>query len=151
MHEISGQNSRLDELQAAFLAVKLPDLAGANARRDHIARNYLQAIGNPGSDVLTLPNPSEGCVWHQFVVRSSSRDGLKALLLEQGVSTLIHYPVAPVDQPCFAKNHNRGDFPVATGLAQTVLSLPMSDYLTDAEVTHVAQATRWAVGRLRDE
>ncbi len=151
VHEISGQNSRLDELQAAFLAVKLPDLAGANARRDHIARNYLQTIGNPGSNVLSLPSPSEGCVWHQFVVRSSDRDRLKALLLEQGVGTLIHYPVAPVDQPCFAKNYNRDDFPVAIVLAQTVLSLPMSDYLTDAEVTHVAQATRWAVGRLRDE
>lgn len=151
VHDIAGQNSRLDELQAAFLAAKLPDLAAANQRRRTIARNYLRIIGDPDPAILTLPSASEGCVWHQFVTRSPHRDRLKTLLLERGVETLIHYPVAPLDQPCFRQDYHRDDFPVATRLAETVLSFPMGDYLTDAEVIHVAQAARWAVGVLQNE
>ena len=150
LHDVTGQNSRLDELQAAFLALKLFDLDAANRRRRQIAINYLQTIGDPDPALLTLPCPREGSVWHQFVVQSPYRDRLKTLLLEQGVETLIHYPVAPVDQPCFAQEYNRADFPVATRLAETVLSLPMGDYLTEAETSHVARATRLAVGLLHN-
>ena len=151
VHEVAGQNSRLDELQAAFLAVKLPDLDGANERRRHVARSYVQMIGQVDPAIMTLPDLSESCVWHQFVVRSPHRDRLLTLLQDRGVGTLIHYPVAPFDQPCFTADYDRSDFPVAARLAETVLSFPMGDYLTDAEIAHVAQAARSAVDVLRDE
>ena len=149
VHEVSGQNSRLDELQAAFLTVKLPGLAASNARRRHIAKRYFQAMEEVGPVIMMPSDPGEGAVWHQFVIRSPQRGRLQALLLEQDVGTLIHYPVAPFDQPCFAGDYDRDKFPVAVHLAETVLSLPMADYLTDAEIAHVTQAARRAVGVLR--
>ena len=151
LHDVAGQNTRLDELQAAFLTVKLRDLDAANQRRQGVATNYLQTIGTPDPAIMALPSASEGCVWHQFVVRSPYRDRLKNLLLEQGVGTLVHYPIAPFDQPCFARAYDRRDFPIAAQLAETVLSFPMGDYLTDAEVAHVAQAAQRAIGLLYNE
>ncbi len=150
-HDVVGQNSRLDELQAAFLAVKLPGLDAANERRRHVAQAYGHTIGQAGTAAIALPDLAAGRVWHQFVVRSPSRDRLQGLLHDRGVGTLIHYPVAPFDQPCFTGWYDRRDFPVATRLAGTVLSLPMADYLTDAEIAHVARAIQSAVDALHDE
>jgi dTDP-4-amino-4,6-dideoxygalactose transaminase len=139
-HEILGQNSRLDELQAAYLSVKLPDLDNVNDRRRRIARRYRDALSAAGSSDIELPRACPSSVWHQFVVRTTDRTRLQELLAERGVGTTIHYPVAPFDQPCFAGQYDRTQFPVATRLAETVLSLPMGDYLSDDEVDHVIQS-----------
>lgn len=143
-HEIVGRNSRLDELQAAYLALKLPSLDSANQRRRSIARRYhdgLRAACIPG---LALPEIGPS-VWHQFVVRTPDRDRLQASLARAGIGTTIHYPIAPFDQPCYAgqydrTQYDRTQYPVAAQLARTVLSLPMADYLADAEVDRVIAA-----------
>ena len=139
-HDALGCNSRLDDLQAAFLTVKLPDLTAANDRRRSLARRYLAALsGLP--DMACPAGGDDGMVWHQFVVRSPERDSLRSRLALAGVGTDIHYPTAPFDQPCYAGHYDRVRFPVAAELASQVLSLPMSDYLSEAEVCHVIQAT----------
>lgn len=143
-HDVLGHNSRLDELQAAYLAVKLLHLDAANRRRKQIAQRYhceLSAAALPG---VSLPQLCPSSVWHQFVVRSEARTQVQILLAQQGVQTSIHYPVAPFDQPCFAGRYDRSQFPVAARFAETVLSLPMSDYLSDDEVTRVLGALRTA-------
>jgi dTDP-4-amino-4,6-dideoxygalactose transaminase len=139
-HEILGQNSRLDELQAAYLSVKLPDLDNVNDRRRRIALRYRDALSAAGSSDIELPRACSSSVWHQFVVRAIDRTRLQELLAQQGVGTSIHYPVAPFDQPCFAGEYDRTQFPVATRLAKTVLSLPVGDYLSDEEVEHVIRS-----------
>ena len=138
-HEALGQNSRLDTMQAAFLAAKLPGLDAANARRRRVAGRYLHELdGLPG--LLCPPMGDDGMVWHQFVIQSAERGPLQAELARHGVGTTIHYPAAPFDQPCYARCYDRTRYPVASRLAATVLSLPMADYLNDDEVTHVIQA-----------
>ncbi|WP_158794037.1 DegT/DnrJ/EryC1/StrS aminotransferase family protein [Granulicella sp. L60] len=136
-HEIIGQNSRLDELQAAYLSVKLPHLEAVNRRRRSIAHRYSAALSSARILDIALPPPCPSSVWHQFVVRSSNRHHLKQVLAQHGVHTNIHYPVAPFDQPCFAGQYDRSKFPVAVQLAETVLSLPLGDYMSDDEVQHV--------------
>ena len=142
-HVELGGNSRLDTIQAAFLSVKLPHLAAGIARRKQIAARYRAGLALPG---VTLPADDAASVWHQFVVRSPARDWLRAALDARGVGTLVHYPVAPFDQPCFAGQYDAARFPVAAALAGSVLSLPMADYLTDAEVDRVIDAVRDAHG-----
>jgi dTDP-4-amino-4,6-dideoxygalactose transaminase len=139
-HEILGQNSRLDELQAAYLAVKLPHLEISNRKRKVIAQRYHQALSAAAIPALSLPLLCPSSVWHQFVVRSEVRAQLQESLARQGVQTSIHYPVAPFDQPCFAGRYDRSQFPIASRLAETVLSLPMGDYLSEVEVDHVVRS-----------
>jgi len=142
-HEVLGQNSRLDELQAACLSIKLLHLDACNARRRDIAARYHEAFaGTPG---LSLPNPSPSSVWHQYVIRTSKRSQLQASLATEGVETIVHYPTAPFDQPCYAAQYERTQFPIAAQLANTVLSLPMAAYLTDDEVSHVIRAVKRTV------
>jgi len=143
-HEMVGQNSRLDALQARFLSTKLPELDRRNACRSRIAGQYLAALGTlPG---LACPSPgADDMVWHQFVLRTPCRDRLQAALLDDGVGTAIHYPVAPFDQPCYAGLYDRKLCPVASRLAATVLSLPMAAYLSGAEVARVIAAVRAAL------
>lgn len=145
-HEALGQNSRLDTVQAGFLAAKLPDLDAANARRRHVAVRYRAGLeGTPG---LACPaTGGEDMVWHQFVVRTAERDRLQADLAQDGIGTTIHYPTAPFDQPCYAGGYDRARYPVASRLAATVLSLPMADYLADDEVAAVIQSVRAALPR----
>ena len=138
-HEIVGRNSRLDELQAAYLAVKLPGLNSANERRRSIAHRYDDGLQAACIPELALPGTGPS-VWHQFVVQTPDRDRLQASLAQVGVGTTIHYPVAPFDQPCYAGQYDRTQYPVAAQLARTVLSLPMGDYLADAEVDRVIAA-----------
>ena len=149
-HEVPGQNSRLDEVQAAFLLAKLPGLDAANARRREIAQTYTQRLKAANLAELDLPASCPSSVWHQFVFFWEHRDLLQSLLAEQGVSTLVHYPIAPFDQPCFAGQYRRDDFPVATALARKVLSLPMGAYLTELEVDHVARAVIHSASLLGD-
>lgn len=125
VHQTLGVNSRLDELQAAFLRVFLPRLDAANDQRRALARAYDSALANSG---LTTPFEAEGArhVYHLYVVRSPDRDGVQARLKAAGIESLIHYPIACHLQAAFAhRGYKRGDFPLAEALAAEVLSLPL--------------------------
>lgn len=140
-----GVNSRLDPLQAALLGVKLGALDDANARRRAIAARYCTAFAD--LTALTLPISPDGVepVWHLFVVRSAARDALQAQLSARGVETLIHYPVPPHLQPAYAPlGHGPGSFPIAEHAARTVLSLPCSPHLEEAEIAAVIAAVTQA-------
>ncbi|MBI5210957.1 MAG: DegT/DnrJ/EryC1/StrS family aminotransferase [Elusimicrobia bacterium] len=142
-NETRGHNSRLDELHAAMLRVKLGKLDEWNQRRRMLAGRYLRALeGVPG---LVLPAESAGCehVWHLFVVRHPRRDALQARLAEAGVGTLIHYPIPPHLSGAYAgSGWKREDFPVAAQLAETVLSLPFGPHLDAASADYAAGQIR---------
>jgi dTDP-3-amino-3,4,6-trideoxy-alpha-D-glucose transaminase len=126
VHETRGVNSRLDELQAAFLRVRLARLDAANARRRDLARRYGERLA--GLNVLALPTEASWAehVYHLYVVRTGERDALHTRLRAQDVETLIHYPLPCHLQPAFADlGYSRGDFPVAEALGREVLSLPL--------------------------
>jgi len=148
-HELLGVNSRLDELQAAVLRVKLPSLDADNAHRQSIARTYMQELANCP---LQLPEIADGdeAVWHLFVVRHPQRDALATLLHEHGVGTITHYPLAPHLQAAF--NHlgiTRGSFPLAERMQNEVLSLPIGPTQTPAQTHAILDALRLALRRLR--
>jgi dTDP-4-amino-4,6-dideoxygalactose transaminase len=134
-HEISGYNSRLDELQAAFLRVKLQVLDEWNASRRHIAQQYSEALTGLNIGLPSIPDFSEP-VWHLYVIRSSERDDLQSGLEKRGVSTVIHYPIPPHRQGCY-RHLELGDLPVAELLAREVLSLPMTPSMTGEQIGHV--------------
>lgn len=140
-HEEAGLNSRLDEVQAAFLRVKLPLLEADNQRRRAIAAAYLAALAD--CPRLTLPalRADVEPVWHLFVVRHPQRDDLAARLAERGIHTVIHYPVAPHRQPAYASlGLTTGSLPIAEALQDQVLSLPIGPTMDDAEVQRVISA-----------
>ena len=137
-NEVRGTNSRLDEMQAALLGPRLAVLDEWNARREAIARRYLESLAS--IDDLGLPRRGEGCghTWHLFVVRSRRRDALQRGLSERGVETLVHYPVPPHLQPAYADlGLARGTFPLAESIHEEVLSLPMGPHLTQPQADHV--------------
>ena len=138
LHEIAGTNSRLDELQAAFLRVRLRHLEQDNARRRALAALYLRLLaGVPGlalPEVVTGAEPS----WHLFQVRHERRDALRDYLAANGVGTVLHYPVPPHRQPAF-EALRQGPFPVSDRIARTTLSLPLHPGMTDLEVQRVAE------------
>ncbi len=137
-----GINSRLDELQAALLRVKLPRLDAWNERRAALARRYLDGLaGLP----LRLPVTPPGCepVWHVFTVRSERRDQLAAHLKAQGVDTMIHYPIPPHMQPAYPEYaHLSGTLPRTEAIHREILSLPLWPQMDAAGQDHVIQATR---------
>ncbi len=126
-----GLNSRLDELQAAFLNVKLKHLQGDIAGRRKVAKYYLEHITNPS---ILLPEVvhNKGHVWHLFVIRTANRDKLQEYLYQHGIQTLIHYPVPPHKQRAY-RSFNHMSFPIAEQIHKEVLSLPVSN-LEDMEV-----------------
>lgn len=148
-NEVAGYNSRLDELQAAILAVKLPALDGQNAARAAIAACYDEGLADiPG---LTLPQvaPWAAPVWHLYVVRHAQRDALAARLAAAGVGTLVHYPLPPHLQPAYAElGLAEGSLPVAEAIHREVLSLPMGPTLTLDQAREVVAAVRAAVAAL---
>jgi len=130
-----GLNSRLDEMQAAFLRVKLKHLEETNAIRRKIARAYLRGIIHPE---IALPEWDDGHVWHQFVVRSPERDVLRAYLREHSVCTEVHYPIPPHLSECYAYlGYQEADFRVAEQYSREVLSLPMYPGLSDMEIAYI--------------
>jgi dTDP-4-amino-4,6-dideoxygalactose transaminase len=141
-HDLQGYNSRLDEMQAAFLRAKLPHLEQWNERRREIANRYLAGLEDCG---LILPVVLDECapVWHLFVVRSKQRDSLQKFLKAHGVETLIHYPIAPHLQLAYAdRRWPRGTFPVAERLQDEILSLPIYPQLSDEQVAWVIRICR---------
>lgn len=130
-----GINSRLDELQAAFLNVKLPHLDSENQRRREVALRYLTKIKN---NKIILPewDLSNNHVFHLFVVRTENRNELQNYLNEHGIQTVIHYPIPPHKQKALSE-WNTLSFPITEKIHAEVLSLPMSPVLSDEEVDHV--------------
>lgn len=125
-HEIKGVNSRLDELQAAFLSVKLKRLDEWTCERQEIADVYTEKLSGVGD--LVLPQTAEAAthVYHLYVVRTKERDALQKFLTDAGIGTLIHYPVPPHLQNAYAElNFGRGAFPISEAIAGTALSLPL--------------------------
>ncbi|MCC6209307.1 MAG: DegT/DnrJ/EryC1/StrS family aminotransferase [Gammaproteobacteria bacterium] len=141
-HEVPGFNSRLDELQAAILRVKLKRLDEWNDRRREVAAEYLRA---PGDARLGLPYSPDWAspAWHLFVVRARHRDALQNWLSEQGIGTMIHYPVPPHLQPAYASmNIAAGALPIAEAIHREVLSLPMGPHLELEDARRVVAALR---------
>jgi dTDP-4-amino-4,6-dideoxygalactose transaminase len=144
-HDEVGYNSRLDEIQAAVLRVKLRLLDGWTARRRLIAERYRSGLAGSGVRVPTAPAGS-GHVFHQFTIRVADRDGVQRRMAERGVQTAVFYPVPLHLQPAFAElGHRPGDFPEAEHAAREVLCLPMYPELSDAEVDEVIDACRHAL------
>ena len=136
VNDYKGVNSRMDDLQAAFLSVKLKHIDEENRQRVEVARLYTRFIRN---ERITLPQTGEAGehIWHQYVVRCAERDRLMRYLEDEGVGTLIHYPIPPHKQRCY-REYNHLHLPIAEQLAGEVLSLPMSSYLTEDEVCEIA-------------
>ncbi|ESU25835.1 DegT/DnrJ/EryC1/StrS aminotransferase [Flavobacterium limnosediminis JC2902] len=130
-----GFNSRLDELQAAFLRIKLPHLSIENNKRRAVANRYLSEIKN---NKIRLPfyDGSDNHVFHLFVIRTEKRDELQQYLLDNGIQTMIHYPVAPHRQKAMKDFHHLS-FPITEQMHDEVLSLPMSPVLGDKEIAHI--------------
>jgi dTDP-4-amino-4,6-dideoxygalactose transaminase len=146
-HVELGGCSRLDELQAALLRVKVKRLPAWNERRRAIARHYTAAMaGLPLG--LPVERPPAQHIYHQYTVRSAKREALAAALTALGIGTSIHYPSTIPAQPLFSQPNADRDFPVATQAAAEVLSLPCFPELTDGELDQVAQAVRRAVGEV---
>lgn len=139
-NEVIGFNSRLDEIQAAFLQVKLAKLDAENQRRRNIAALYLAGMQNLGISLPFVPDWAEP-VWHLFVIRHPDRDAFSQRLLDAGIGTVIHYPIPPHRQPAYADlGYCEGAFPISEAMHREVLSLPMGPSMTDEEVERVIEA-----------
>lgn len=138
-NEVEGVNSRLDEIQAALLRVRLQYLEEIILERDALARLYLSGIQNP---TIRLPRVREGVrhVWHQFVVECDTRKELQDLLSEQGIQTQIHYPIPPhLSKAMESLGYGKGSYPGAEHLAETVLSLPFYNGLAEKDLCRVVE------------
>ena len=145
VNEFQGLNSRLDEIQAAFLEVKLKYIDTENQYRRQLAATYLRGITNPA---IGLPIPNNASfsaesnaehVWHLFVIRHAKRAELQNYLAEKGIQTLIHYPIPPNKQLAY-KSYNHLDFPITNLIHEQVLSLPLSPVMPLEEVNEVIKA-----------
>lgn len=138
VHEYRGLNSRMDEVQAAMLGVKIDFLDGENEVRRKIAEYYCAHIDNPLITLPQLPERREEHVWHLFVIRCAERDELQKYLADNGVQTLIHYPVAPHKQRAYGE-WNEMSFPITEQIHREVLSLPISPVMTQSDVERVVE------------
>ncbi|MCC7150349.1 MAG: DegT/DnrJ/EryC1/StrS family aminotransferase, partial [Saprospiraceae bacterium] len=142
-NEVQGFNSRLDELQAAFLSVKLRRLQEWTESRQKTAAEYIRQLSS--CDFLVLPHTHEHAthVYHLFVITTPNRDKLQKYLGEQGIGTLIHYPVPPHLQEAYKNlGFGEGSFPIAEKLARECLSLPMFAGMNDDQVSYVCEAIK---------
>ncbi len=142
-NKVLGLNSRLDELQAGLLSVKLKYLQEWTTDRQRIGEQYLALLQNAGD--LILPETIENAthVYHLFVVKTKKRNELQAFLTDNGIGTLIHYPIPPHLQEAYKYlGYKKGDFPIAEELSETVLSLPMYPYLTENQVSNICDVIK---------
>jgi dTDP-4-amino-4,6-dideoxygalactose transaminase len=139
-NEIQGYNSRLDELQAAFLRVKLAKLDEWNARRVKIAEKYLKTLSkNPHLMLPFVPDWAEP-VWHLFVVRHPNRYNLEQHLRKNGIATLIHYPIPPhLSDAYVGEGWHLDSFPVSERLSREILSLPIGSHLNEEQIEAVTK------------
>lgn len=136
-HIYQGNNSRLDELQAAFLSAKLPHLDKMNENRRKIANKYLEGINNPNIILPTVPDYALP-VWHIFGIRCKRRTELEEYLTSCGIGTNKHYPIPMHLQECYKSlGYKKGDFPIAEEISETELSLPIYYGMTDEEIKYV--------------
>lgn len=136
-NEIEGVNSRLDELQAALLRVKLKHMSSITNERYELGKRYLNGIKN---NKIILPKTLDGVnhVYHQFVIRCENRDELQKYLEKYDIQTQIHYPIPPHLAECYAYlGHKKNDFPITEKYANTVLSLPLYTGMTKEEQDYV--------------
>ena len=135
---VIGYNDRLDEMQAGLLRVKLAHMPELLANRDHIAQRYLKEIRNP---LVKLPEIPDGCrhTWYQFVVRVENQETFRDYLKDHGVATDIAWKTPPYLQPCMVEKYGyrRGDFPITERICDTIVSLPMMDFMEEAEISKV--------------
>ena len=138
-NEVKGINSRLDEMQAAFLREKLAVLDDWNIRRIEIAKSYLEGLTKSDLVLPFVPDWAEP-VWHLFVVQHEERDKLQSGLKSMDISTMIHYPIPPHLQPAYAElGFQRGDFPIAEKIHNQVLSLPIWPQMEESHIDMVVE------------
>jgi len=137
-NEVKGINSRLDELQAAFLSIKLRKLGEDNKKRQEVASYYNEHLDGVGDLVLPALADNATSVFHLYVIRTHQRDALQSYLTEHRIGTMIHYPIPPHLQKAYAElGHKKGAFPVAEDIAETCLSLPISPYISKEDLKQV--------------
>ena len=138
VNRMKGMNSRMDEVQAAVLCLKLKRLDADNEVRRRVAQAYSEGIDNP---VITLPklpsDPSEN-VWHVYPIRTPERDRLREYLSQEGIETVVHYPIPPHQQQAYAEWNDRS-YPISERIHSEILSLPMSQVIRDDEVARVIE------------
>jgi dTDP-4-amino-4,6-dideoxygalactose transaminase len=142
-NEVQGYNSRLDPIQAAFLRAKLTVLDEWNRRRKEVARRYRDGLaGLPGLTLPPIPEEADP-VWHLFVIRHPRRDALQHALTENGIGTVIHYPVPPHLSGAYRMScWKEGTFPITEEMARTVLSLPIGPHLARQDQERVIAVVR---------
>ncbi|MDV3926203.1 aminotransferase [Elizabethkingia anophelis] len=134
-----GLNSRLDEIQAAILNVKLKSLDNDNRKRRNIAEKYLSGIKNSKIILPNIPIDTEAHVWHLFVIRTEMRDKLQTYLHKKGIQCIIHYPIPPHKQLCYPL-YNHLEYPITELLCNEVLSIPISQVMEEDEVNYIIEA-----------
>ncbi|MCT4329878.1 DegT/DnrJ/EryC1/StrS family aminotransferase [Elizabethkingia anophelis] len=134
-----GLNSRLDEIQAAILNVKLKSLDNDNRKRRNIAEKYLSGIKNSKIILPNIPIDTEAHVWHLFVIRTEMRDKLQIYLHKKGIQCIIHYPIPPHKQLCYPL-YNHLEYPITELLCNEVLSIPISQVMEEDEVNYIIEA-----------
>lgn len=138
VNNLKGLNSRLDEIQAAFLDLKLKNIDSDNQRRRDIAEKYCSKITNNKITLPIIPNDKRNHVWHLFVIRTSEREQFQEYLKINGIQTLIHYPIPPHKQLAY-KELNKLNLPTTEKIHNEVLSLPMSPVLSNEEVNYIIE------------
>ena len=133
VHDYQGRNSRIDELQAAMLSVKLRHLDADNLRRKEIAARYISKVENPQ---IRIPQSDRDCVWHIFSIFCEHRDQLQQYLAENGIETQIHYPIPPHKQGC-CREWNHLSLPITEQIHAQELSIPCHQAMTDEDVTRI--------------
>jgi dTDP-4-amino-4,6-dideoxygalactose transaminase len=137
-HAYQGPNTRLDEVNAAALRIKLRRLVADNEERRQVARRYHEGIRHPLIELPARPDDSARHVWHLFVVRTKRRDELQRHLDSHGVQTIIHYPIPPHQQKAYA-GLAHPSLPLTEAIHREVLSLPMSPVMTAAQIERVIE------------
>ena len=139
-NEVVGANSRLDELQAGLLRVRLKHMEELTEERRRLANRYTERLNNPKLELPKVRVHADS-VWHQYVIRCEDRERLIAYLEEKGIGTIIHYPIPPHLSGAYAYlGKKKGDYPVTEQYADTVLSIPMYNGMTEEEQDAVIEA-----------
>ena len=139
INEMKGMNSRMDEVQAAVLCLKLKRLDADNEARRKVARAYTEGIINPLITLPSMPADPKQCVWHIYPIRTPERNHLREYLFAKGIGTMVHYPIPPHRQQAYSEWNDR-TYPVSELIHREILSLPISPLMTDGEVRCVIDA-----------
>ena len=139
VNRMKGLNSRMDEIQAAVLCLKLKRLDADNEARRKVAKAYSEGITNPLITLPSLPSDPTENVWHVYPIRTPERDRLREYLSREGIETMVHYPIPPHQQQAYAEWNDRS-YPISEQIHREILSLPMSPVMTDDEIRRVIEA-----------